>query len=122
MSFLPAVQIQINNRQANDPVRITLEYMMAHAVGHHNAVPLPTIVAHLNRRGVNITETGFQQTILAESRRRNYFIGSGHRGYFLIDTVQDAEQMRDFYETRIRREQENLTNLRGQAVALGWNI
>jgi hypothetical protein len=76
--------------------------MMANAVGSNNAIPLPRIVAHLNHRGITITETGFQQTILAESRGGNYFIGSGRRGYFLIDAIQDAEQMRDFYATRIR--------------------
>ena len=122
MSFLPAVQREINGRRPNDPVRITLEYLLAHAVGHNNAVPLDTIVAHLNQRRINVTATGFQQTILAESRGADYFIGSGPRGYFLIDLIQDAQEMRDFYENRIRREQENLDNLRRQAAAVGWNI
>ena len=105
-----------------DPVRITLEYMMSCGIGRRNAIPLRRIVAYLNRRGVRVSETGFQQTILAESRSGNYFIGSDRRGYFLIDSVQDAEEMRDFYRTRIRREQENLANLARQARAIGWNI
>jgi len=122
MSFLPAVQREINNRRANDPVRLTLEYMMRHAVGRNNAVPLPTIVAHLQGAGASISETGFQQTVLAASRDGDYFIGSGRHGYFLIDTIADAREMRDFYETRIRAEQQNLDNLRRQAQHLGWNI
>jgi hypothetical protein len=122
MSFLPAVHRQINNRQPNDPVRIVLEFLVQRAVGHNHAVPLRDIVAHLNGRGINITETGFQQTLLAESRGADYFIGSGHRGFYLIDTIGDAEEMRDFYEHRIRTETDNLLNLRRQATSVGWKI
>jgi hypothetical protein len=122
MSFLPAVQREISRRQPNDPVRVTLEYLLQNAVGRQNAVTLPTIVENLRARGVPLTETGFQQTVLAESRDRDYFIGSGRRGYFLIESEQDAAEMRDFYEERIRAEQQNLANLRRQAAAVGWNI
>jgi hypothetical protein len=122
MSFLPAVQREVNRRGQNDPVRVTLEFLMQHAVGRQNAVPLATIVSHLRSRGLNLTETGFQQTVLAESRDRDYFIGSGRRGYFLIETREDAEAMRDFYGQRIRAEQQNLGNLRRQAAAIGWRI
>jgi hypothetical protein len=85
-------------------------------------VPLPTIVADLRAQGLSLTETGFQQTVLAQSRDGAYFIGSGRRGYFLIDTQQDAEEMKDFYEGRIMAEQQNLDNLRRQASPVGWNI
>ncbi len=122
MSFLPAVQREIKSRQPNDPIRMALEYLLQRAVGRQNAVPLPTIVADLRSQGLSLTETGFQQTILAESRDGDYFIGSGRRGYFLIETQADAEEMRDFYLDRIRAEQGNLDNLRRQAGAVGWNI
>lgn len=91
MSFLPAVQREINSRPANDPVRVALEYLLQHAVGRRNPVPLRTIVTYLQGRGINITETGFQQTVLAESRDRDFYIGSGRRGYFLIDDIGDAQ-------------------------------
>jgi hypothetical protein len=122
MSFLPAVQREIRSRQPNDPVRITLEFLLTRAVGSQNTVPLSVVVPHLQSRGVNLSETGFQQTVLAESRDRDYFIGASPRGYFLIDTVADAETMRDFYQRRIDAEQQNLENLRRQAQALGWRI
>jgi hypothetical protein len=96
--------------------------MVQHAVGRHNPVTLPTIVAHLQDVGASITETGFQQTVLAASRSADYFTGSGRHGYYLIDTIDDACEMRDFYEVRIRREQQNLDNLRRQAAQSGWNI
>lgn len=101
---------------------MTLEYLLQRAVGRQNAVPLPTIVAGLRAQGLNLTETGFQQTVLAQSRDGDYFIGSGRRGYFLIDTQQDAEEMRDFSEERIRAEEQNLDNLMRQARAVGWNV
>ncbi len=120
MSFLPAAQREIGKRQPGDPVRMTLEYMVRHAVGRHNAVPLRDIVDHLNNQGLTVTETGFQQTILAESRSGDYYIGSGHRGYFLIDTIDDARVMKSFYEARIRKENQNLNNLHRQSTVIGW--
>ena len=122
MSFIPAVQREIANRQPNDPVRATLEFLANGHVGVANAIPLPDIVAHLQGRGINLTPTGFQQTVLSASRGADYFIGSGRRGFYLIDRIDDAIEMRDFYETRIRREQQNLDNLRRQAAQVGWQI
>lgn len=98
MSFLPAVQREIAARPPRDPIRMTLEYLLLQAVGRQNAVPLTTIVRHLRAQGVRISETGFQQTVLAKSRGQDYFIGSWRLGYFLIDSQQDAEAMRDFYQ------------------------
>src|SRR5580658_9056636 len=106
MSFLPAVRQEIARRPPNDPVRLTLEYLLIHGVGRHNSVPQPDIVAHLQTMGVNLSVTGFQQTVLAESRSSAFYIGSGNRGCFLIDTRADAMVMRDFYRTRIDREQQ----------------
>lgn len=122
MSFIPAVQREIANRQPNDPIRVALEFLYPAHVGVANAISLTTIVGHLQGRRINITETGFQQTVLATSRGADYYIGSGRRGYFLIDRMDDAIEMRDFYETRIRREQQNLDNLRRQAAMVGWQI
>jgi hypothetical protein len=69
-----------------------------------------------------MSETDFQQTVLAESRGADYFIGSGQRGYFLIDTMDDAVEMRDFYDRRISAERQNLDNLVRQAKLVGWPL
>jgi hypothetical protein len=124
MSFLPAVQHEIAIRPPNDPVRLTLEFLLINGVGCHNSVPQGDIVAHLQTRAVNISVKGFQQTVLAESRSAAFYIGSGNRGCFLIDTRADAMVMRDFYRTRIDREQQNLNNLLNLAnpPPLSWNI
>jgi hypothetical protein len=68
MSFLPAVQREINNRRHNDPVRVVLEFLSQSGVGRNNAIPLPDIIAHLDGLGFAITGTQFQQTVLAASR------------------------------------------------------
>jgi hypothetical protein len=122
MSFLPAVRREIANRQPNDPIRLTLELLLQRGAGHQHSVTQDEIVAHLQTRGVNLSVKAFQQTVLAESRGSDFYIGSGRRGCFLIDSIADAGVMRDFYETRIRREQENLDNLRRQATLVGWEI
>jgi hypothetical protein len=122
MSFLPAVQREIANRPPQDPVRVTLEFLMRHAVGRANAIPLSKIVAGLRSLGIRMSETDFQQTVLAESRGADYFIGSGQRGYFLIDTMDDAVEMRDFYDRRISAERQNLDNLVRQAKLVGWPL
>ena len=56
------------------------------------------------------------------SRDQEFFIGSGRHGYFLIDNIADAEEMRDFYQARIDAEQQNLDNLRRQSHNVGWSI
>lgn len=122
MSFLPAVRRQTVVRPPTDPVRVTLEYLLQHAVGRNNPVTLKKIVSHLQSRGLAFSETKFQQTVLAESRSGDDFIGSSSRGYFLVATDADAKTMRDFYETRIRAETHNLANLKRQAGLVGWNI
>jgi hypothetical protein len=122
MSFLPAVQRQINQRRPDDPVRVTLEFLMQNAVGRTNAVPLDAIIKHLKQRKIQMSETDFQQGILAKSRSADYFIGSGRRGYFLIDDIRDAEEMRDFYTDRITAETQNLGKLRREAQKAGWTI
>jgi hypothetical protein len=50
MSFIPAVRREIGLRAHPDPVRMTLEFLLAHAVGRDNAIPLNTIAAHLRGR------------------------------------------------------------------------
>jgi hypothetical protein len=122
MSFIPAVQREINRRQVRDPIRVTLDFLMQRAVGRRHATTLASIVRHLRFAGVSVTPTQFQQTILAGSRDRDYFIGSNQTGYFLMETVDDAMAMRDFYLERIRAEQQNLDNLRRQAASVGWRI
>jgi hypothetical protein len=122
MSFLPAVRREIAARSPQDPVRITLEFLLQNGIGRTNSVSIGTIIQHLQTHGITLTPNGFQQSILAESRGADFFIGSGNRGLFLIDSIADAARMRDFYQNRMRAEQQNLNNLMRAAQKVGWTI
>lgn len=123
MSFLPAVHRAIAaHNSPSDPVGEALKYLLNSAVGHGNAVPLEKVVAHLVSIGISMSPTDFQQTVLAESRNSDFFIGSGPRGYFLINSIDDARAMKEFYEARITAEKRNLDNLERQSRLVGWNL
>ena len=76
MSFLPEVRAEIARRDHDDPMRITLEFLLENAVGRNNSISIPTVVRHLRENQISIDYKQFQQTLLAESRRSNFFIGS----------------------------------------------
>ena len=120
MSFIPLYQQVINSRTSDDPVRITLEFMQLNSVGSANSTALGLILNHLATRGVVLSREQFQQTILAESRSKGFFIGSGSRGYYLIKTIDDAKVMARFYNSRLSKLQNNLGELRNQSSNVGW--
>ena len=115
MPFLEAARDRARNLPANDPMRIVLEYMLRHAVGVQNSKPWAAIQEELDDNGIRMTQTQFQQTMLAQTRAGDIFIASNDhgraRGYFLIHDRADALSMRDWYVARIAAEQTNLNNL-----------
>lgn len=124
MSLLPAAHAIIAARPAKDPLRITLEEMIRGGhIGSGSPITLPNIVARIAKRGVTLSDTHWQTTVLKESRVGTCFIGSGPRGYFIIDSREDALVMQAFYLDRILSEMEHLSNLRRQVTAqCGWVI
>ncbi|WP_269542149.1 hypothetical protein [Cerasicoccus fimbriatus] len=122
MSLITAVKREIASRSAGDTVRLTLEYMMNHALGRRNAVPISVIVEYLNENGINITYNQFQQTVLSESRGSDFFIATCNRGCFLIDTIDDAREGKSFFEEKIAKQQAHLDNLVQVAQNVGWTI
>ena len=124
-NFMPFINEAINlvrTLPANTPLRITLDYLLDNGIGRNNPVPLNVIVNHIISQGINISRTEFQQTVLKETREGDIFIGTSNRGCFLIQDVDDAIVVRDFYENRIRAEQHHLDNLRSLASINGWMI
>lgn len=117
MSLIPAVKKQIAQRKEKDPVRLTLEFLLWNGIGHTNAVRLRDVEIHLRENGVVLPVKSIQQKILAESRKSDWFIGTCHRGCFLIDTNADYEAMNSFYATRIAQEQANQNKLIGLKLA-----
>lgn len=111
-NFVEAARAAVRQYPLNDPRRVVLEYLLDYAVGRWNAKPWPVIENALRVRGVIMEKNFFQQNILKDSRAGNVFIGSTdngiERGYFLIETYEDAMAMIDFYKKRIAAETRNL--------------
>mgnify|MGYP007051750980 CR=1 FL=1 len=126
MPFLETADTRIEMLPRRDPERIVLQFLRNHAVGHASAKPWRVLSAHLERRGIYMTQQAFQQGILKRTRESNIFIGSNDhgrsRGYYLFADIADAEVMRDWYAKRISTECARLRNLRRQAAAAGWKI
>jgi len=115
MPFSNSIAQEIAGLDQRDPYRILLENMRLEALGRNNSKAFGVIEAELAQRGVNVTQTQFQQTLLKKSRGGQVFIGSTdhgpHRSYFLIETPDDAEVAREFYRRRIHDQQVNLNLL-----------
>ena len=122
MPFISNARREISSRPVGDPIRITLEFLIANAIGQANAVPISNVLMHLSNRGVVMRYNQFQQLILGASRHSDYFIGSGTRGVYLIATIEDARAMRDFYGLKIQTQQQNLNHLLAATQGVGWQI
>ncbi|MDQ8206080.1 hypothetical protein QEH52_01045 [Coraliomargarita sp. SDUM461003] len=106
--------------------QVVLEFLISNAVGSSNAQPWRLIEAHLKTKGILMSQQRFQQGILKRNRENDVFIGSNDhgaaRGYFLIDTIEDARKMKGWYQDRINSEQARVDNLRIQSLSHGWVI
>jgi hypothetical protein len=122
MSFMPAVRREIRSRLPGDPVRLTLEFLLRSGASLAAPITKRRIVDHLRANGIRTSGTHFQQTVLADSRASDYFIGSNHRGYFLIRGIGEARSTQAFYNRRIAAERTNLRNLQRQALRVGWRL
>lgn len=115
MPFLSAVQSHVQALPPGSADRLILEFLLANAVGRHNAQPWSALEAYLKRHGVSIRQQTFQQGLLMKSREGQLFIGSNDhgvgRGYFLIQDREDAEVIRQWYLRRIQVEQGHLDQL-----------
>lgn len=115
--FIKAARDAVKNPATNEAMKIALRFLLANAVGRHNAVPIGIILAHFRLKGIMMTSTQFQQTILKETRDEggaDIFIASSNMGYFLIAEDSDASVMVDFYTRRINSEAKHLQNLKRQ--------
>ena len=115
MPFVDAARALVRRLPPNDKTRVVLEYLLHHGAGRGNAQPWGNIEQYLNTRGIDMSQTHFQQTILADTRSGDIFIGSNDhgagRGYFLIQDRADADLAREFYTRRIAAQEANLNRL-----------
>lgn len=123
MPFVHAAREEVQRLREGEPTRVVLEYLLAHGVGVQNAKSWRRIAEHLEENDIEMTREQFQQTILAETRTGEIFIGSTdhgpNRGFFLIQDRGDAGTIREFYRRRIAAEEANLANLE-RLIAAEW--
>ena len=123
MQLVDAARALVQQLSPNDKTRLVLEYLLQHAVGRANAQPWSSIEDHLNTHGISMSQIQFQQTILAETRSGDIFIGSNDhgagRGYFLIQDRTDAVFTREFYTRRIAAQEANIRRL-DALIRLQW--
>lgn len=126
MAFLQSAQRAVADPATPAAVRLTLEFLLANAVGRNNAIPLHVILDYLADNGHSMSGPGFQTTILSQCRVGNglgeIFIGSGPRGYFLIAGPDDARVMLDFYGSRIASETERVAHIHRLMQQENWGI
>jgi hypothetical protein len=93
------------------PERIILGHLINTAQGRDNASPWKSIENVLLAFGLSMSKEDFQQGLLKRSRQSPFYIGSWHKGYFLIVDEADANVMIDFYHQRVHAELQAIISL-----------
>mgnify|MGYP000850243332 CR=1 FL=1 len=118
MAFVESARQRVSElRDAEDAglirERKILEVMLEHCVGRENAKNWGELETLFEQRGIHVSRNAFQQQ--HTDRQGDIFIGSNDRGevsgYFLIQDLQDALIMRNWYENRMAATQANMDNL-----------
>lgn len=113
--FIESIKKHVASLPDGMPEKILLDFLLANCVGHTNAKPWDVIDRHLQRHGIHWRAQDFQQGLLKQSREGPMYIGSNDhgdsRGYFLIESPEDAEVMAAWYRKRIATEQQRLNHL-----------
>lgn len=107
-NFTEAMETQIKLLEENTADRLILEYLLKNAKGAAKAKSWKRINAHLKANGIIHSKQMFQKMLLQRSRKSTYFIGSGYKGYFVIESPTDVAVVRDFYNTRMTKELQHL--------------
>jgi hypothetical protein len=124
MPFFTSAQALVAQLRPLDPMRVLLEYLLKNGVGHANARPWRAIEQHFIAMNIPMKKEQFQQSLLKATREGDIFIGSNDhnpgRGYFLIQTQQDAEIAREFYVRRIHVQEAHLNHLNALMNQQRW--
>jgi len=113
MAFMEACQMLVAGLPVDGADRRILEYLLENAVGRGNLKSWTEIEAALTEQGVTDlpTKENFQTGLLSRTRESDAFIGSSPKGYFVINSREDAYVTRDFYINRITTEARRLEHL-----------
>jgi len=119
MSLLPNAQAVLVSGVLGAEDTEILDFLINNAVGKANAKPWKAIDAHIKALSPSIVMAmqDFQHGLLAHSRANNYFIGSSNTGFFIIDSLDDAQASASYYRSRIASESIHLTQLEAIGLA-----
>ena len=114
MKTIQATQQELLNPKLKKWERLILEFLLDKAIGRANAKTWDAISRKLVGAGWDIRKNSFQNGLLKRSRESDFFIGSTDAkpsGYFIIDTLKDAQEMERWYLHRITTETARLNHL-----------
>ena len=102
-------------------MRDTVEYLLQNAIGIRKAISTDRIVAYLRDRGYRIYREEWEINVLGTLRDNGILIGSKvGKGMFMIETIDDARQVKASMEHRISVETRRLQTLIQVASQGGW--
>lgn len=115
MPFREACESLLRELPAESANHKILEYLLKNAVGRKNLKSWTTIESDLKAEGATglPSKEDFQVDLLGMTRKGEAFIGSSPKGYFIIDSREDAYVTRDFYINRITVQAARLQLLQG---------
>jgi hypothetical protein len=102
-----------------ETMRLTVIYLVEHALGRESAVPENTVVKHLKKKGFDVSIEYWRQSVLEYLLENVVFVGVCESGVFLIIDEQDAQVAEEFLEARVDRLVRHLAILRQQAETAG---
>jgi len=115
MAFKDACIKLTQSLEKEDVDREIVIYLLDNAVGKDNLKSWPKIEEHLESKGHELkrgAKERFQVEFLGKTRESDSFIGSTNKGYYIIDSLQDAYACLSFYLKKISSMQERVENLR----------
>ncbi len=112
--FTNALPTLIDEAEPGSIEKSILTLLSGQARGRKNAMPWREISAFitdfLGFKGKS--KNWFQNGMVNKSRKGDLFIGSCRKGFFLIETLEDAQEAEKTYVERIAQEQAHLDQLR----------
>jgi hypothetical protein len=105
--FIDAAKTQLKITDPDSADHAILDFLLKHGVGAENAKCWKQINEHLSGLGLKMPKNYFQTNMLQRSRRNTFYIGSCHKGFFLIAKQSDVDTTLAFYKGRIAKENAN---------------
>jgi hypothetical protein len=114
LKFKEAAEAYMQTSECSDIERVTLTILLEYGhLGRDHAIPLPRLAQLVwVRLGSPVKPNTLQNKVIGPSRKAEHFLGTNHRGVFIMVDRDDALAMDGFYSTRIAQEMYHRAHLR----------